>query len=292
MRLLVTLLLSLLLAGPPPAHAVDGDGKKHPPAAGGDEGKKGDDGGKKDEDDAAPPPADDDLPTEDLRAGKDEHKRYLLHGPMKDAKEPKDGYRLAVILPGGPGTSEFAPFVKNILKNALGKEWLVAQPVSVRWTEDQEIVWPTKKNPVPKMRFTTEEFVEAVVAEVQKTREIDGRYVFTLSWSSSGPAAYAIALQDRTRVTGSYVSMSVFFPDRLPSLKNGRGHPFYIEHSPDDKVCLFKYAEEARDALRKAGAEVEFSTYEGGHGWTGAVYPRLRKGFDWLERKAPKRAPR
>jgi predicted esterase len=116
------------------------------------------------------------------------------------------------------------------------------------------LVWPTRLNPVAKMEFTTEEFVAAVIADAAKKHKLDPRAVFTLSWSSSGPAAYAIALQDKTPVTGSLVAMSVFKPDSLPPLAKAKGRPFYILHSPDDKVCPFRMAEAARDELTKAGA--------------------------------------
>ncbi len=231
----------------------------------------------------APAKEDEDIPTQDLRAGKDEKKRYLLHGPRKGAKEPKDGWRLLVVLPGGDGSADFAGFVKNILRNGLTDDFLVAQPVSVKWTERQEIVWPVKLSPAPKMKFTTEEFVDAVVEDVGKGRKVDASRVFTLSWSSSGPAAYAIALREKTPVTGSFVAMSVFFPGNLPPLKNAKGRAFFIDHSPEDKVCRFALAERARDDLKRNGAAVEFSTYEGGHGWHGDVFGRMRKGFDWLE---------
>ncbi len=245
------------------------------PASAGDEDPK-----------PAPEAKEAEVPSQDLRAQKDEHRRYLLHGPLPGAKEPRWGWRLAVVLPGGSGSADFAGFVKNILRHGLGEEYVVAQPVALKWTEGQEVVWPTKLSPVPKMEFTTEEFVGSVVEEVKKGHRVDPASVFTLSWSSSGPAAYAIALQEKTPVTGSYVSMSVFFPSKLPPLKAARGRAFYIEHSPDDKVCLFKYAGEARDALKKHGAAVEFSTYPGGHGWTGGpIYPRIRKGFAWLEKQ-------
>ena len=42
--------------------------------------------------------AQDDLPTRDLKAGADERMRYLVHGPKKDAKEPKSGWRVLYVL--------------------------------------------------------------------------------------------------------------------------------------------------------------------------------------------------
>jgi predicted esterase len=235
-------------------------------------------------------PAQDDVagvPSEDLKIGGDANKRYFLIGGGKDVKAPETGFKLAVIMPGGPGTADFNPFVKRIWMNALSKEYLVAQPVAFKWAEGQEIVWPTKTNPVKGMKFSTEDFVDAVIKDVAGRYKIDPRFIFTFSWSSSGPAAYAISLQEKKAVTGSFVAMSVFKPDFLPPLKNAKGHAYFIDHARDDKTCPFRMAEKARDELGKAGAKVEFSEQEGGHGWAGGdVYGRMRKGFEWLEKNA------
>jgi hypothetical protein len=82
-----------------------------------------------------------DIPSQDLRAGKDADKRYFLVGPLKGVKEPKDGFGLLIVMPGGPGSADFHPFVKRIYKNSVPETFLVAQPVAVKWAENQEIVW-------------------------------------------------------------------------------------------------------------------------------------------------------
>jgi predicted esterase len=45
-------------------------------------------------------------------------------------------------------------------------------------------------------------------------------------------------------------------------------------------------AEQAKDLLAENGAKVRLETYEGGHGWRGAVYDDIRSGIDWLEKNA------
>jgi predicted esterase len=227
-----------------------------------------------------------DVPCEDLKAGGDKDKRYFLIGGGKGVAPPAGGFKLAIIMPGGPGTADFNPFIKRIWKNSLSKKYIVAQPVAIQWAKDQEIVWPTKISPVKGMKFSTEDYVEAVIKDVSARAKIDPRQVFTLSWSSSGPAAYALSLQEKKSVTGSFVAMSVFKPEFLPPLKNAKGHAYYIDHSPDDKICPFRMAKQAKDDLAKAGAKVEFSEQEGGHGWSGPVFDRIRKGFEWLEKNA------
>ena len=124
-----------------------------------------------------------DVPSQDRRAGGDANKRFFLIGPRKGAREPRQGFGLVVVLPGGPGGADFHRFVKLIYKQAVPDGYLVAQPVAVRWTDKQFIVWPTKEVPAAKMQFTTEEFVAAVIKEVAARHKVDPRKVFTLSWS-------------------------------------------------------------------------------------------------------------
>ena len=48
-------------------------------------------------------------------------------------------------------------------------------------------------------------------------------------------------------------------------------------------------AEKAVEMLTAAKAKVKLRTYEGGHGWKGDPYERVREGIEWLEknRSAP-----
>jgi predicted esterase len=222
-----------------------------------------------------------DVVSRDLRAGKDEHKRYFLIEPPKSAKAPTKGYGLLVVLPGGGGSADFHPFVKRIYKNAVPEGYVLAQPVAVKWTEKQQIVWPTDKNRVEGMKFSTEEFVDAVIKDVGGKYKLDPERVFTLTWSSSGPAAYAASLSSN-KITGSFIAMSVFKPNLLPPLEKAKGHTYFLYHSPDDRVCPFRMAEQAARELKKSGATVKLATYEGGHGWRGNLYGRIREGIEWL----------
>ncbi len=223
-----------------------------------------------------------DVPAQDLRAGGNARMRHFLIGPAEGAQEPPEGYRLLIVMPGGDGSEQFHPFVKRIWQNALGGEFIVAQPVAVKWTPEAEVVWPTKGSPVKGQGFSSEEFVAAVIKDVKARHRIDGRYVFTLAWSSSGPAAYQISLDPAVPVTGSLIAMSVFKPDQLPSLTRAAGHPYYLLHSPDDQVCPFRMAREAETQLRANGAKVRMQTYAGGRGWRMPVYPAIRAGVEWL----------
>jgi predicted esterase len=224
------------------------------------------------------------VPSRECTVGKDKHKQFFLIGEIEDAEPPEEGYGLLVIMPGGSGSKDFHSFVKRIYKNAVPVGYLAVQPVAVKWTESQEIIWPTRKTPVNKMKFTTEEFVLSLIKQMKKTHKIDPRRIFTLSWSSSGPAAYCISLEKKTPVTGSYVAMSVFKPDTFPSLKGAKGQAYFIEHGREDKKCLFSHAEDAVKKLEEAKAKVMLEATDHGHGWQGDMYGRIKKGILWLEK--------
>lgn len=224
------------------------------------------------------------LESQDLRAGGDEHQRYFL-SRFKQGDAPKPGYKLLLVLPGGDGGADFHGFVQRIHLNALSDEYLVAQLVAPRWTEQQaeELVWPTERNPWPKMAFSTEEFVNAVIADVEARFPLDLEHVFTLAWSSGGPAAYAYSVYEETRVTGTFVAMSIFRPEQMESLKSAKGQAYYLLHSPEDFIAM-SHPEQAQKDLSKNKAAVELATYEGGHGWHGDVYGNLRRGVRFLEK--------
>jgi len=233
-----------------------------------------------------------DVPAEECHAGDHEKMRYFLIGPRQGAEAPEDGYKLVVVMPGGSGDEAFHPFVRRLFKHSMTDEFLVAQPIAFKWRPEQQVVWPTSVHPVDGQEFSTEEFVEAVIRDVGARQPIDPRYVFTLTWSSSGPAAYAIALQEETAVTGSYILMSVYRPEWHPPVARAKGRLFAIEHSPDDQLCPFSQAQQAQRELTEAGAIVRFTTYQGGHGWHGDLYPRTAEGLAWLVEQAGAAAAR
>lgn len=219
----------------------------------------------------------------DSRAGKDPMKRYfLINSPSNP--QPADGYKLLLVMPGGDGSADFNPFVRRISKFALPPGYVIAELVAPKWSDSQfnQLVWPTHKQRFVGMKFSTEDFVEAVVADVSKKVKIDPSKVFTLSWSSGGPAAYAAALAHGS-VKGSFIAMSVFHPNELPPLFEAKGFPFYILHSPDDKLIPIAQAQAAADELKKAGATTKIVEYAGGHGWHGDVFGSIRQGVSWLE---------
>lgn len=208
--------------------------------------------------------------------------KYFLIGDT--AVSPEHGFGLVVVLPGGNGSADFLPFVTNIAAQAVPHGYLVAQPVAIEWRAGQaeRVVWPTRRNRVPGMAFTTEQYVDAVVADVAERIALHPERRLMLAWSSGGPAAYAVMAQKDSPIIGAYVAMSVFKPRELGNLRFVRGRAFRIEHSPTDFIPI-RMAEDARDKLTAAGAAVDYTTYAGGHGWHGPIWDRLSEGFAWLD---------
>ena len=150
----------------------------------------------------------DDVPSQDLKVPNQPNQRYFLIGDTK--KAPEAGFALLLVLPGGDGSAEFNPFVKNIYANSLPEGYLVAQLVAVPSDDPNQVTWPTANSKHAKQTFTTESFIANVVKDVKAKHKIDDARVFTLSWSSGGPAAYVASLTKGTPIKGSLVAMSVF----------------------------------------------------------------------------------
>jgi predicted esterase len=242
-----------------------------------------------------PPEAPDvaDVPCQDLRADGDSNKRYFLIGTADKDKAPASGYRLLIVLSGGDGSADFNPFIRRIYKNALKKDWLIAQLVAPRWDEQQanRIVWPTQRTRYPGAKFTTEQFIDAVIADVQAKTRIDPQKIFLFGWSSGGPACYAAMLREDTPVAGAFIAMSVFMPPQASTLAHAKGKAFYLLQSPDDKVTRMRFAEAARKALEPAGAIVKLQPYPGGHGWRGNVFGMISAGVEWLDKASARSSP-
>ena len=211
-----------------------------------------------------------------------ENLRYFLLGPKPDLAAAAKGFGLVLILPGGDGGEDFVPFCQEMKSGALPSNFIAAELIAPKWSRSQEIAWPTKIVKEKNMAHSTEEFVEAVIDDAQKVYRIDSRHIFTLSWSSGGPAAYTVALSSK-RVTGSFVAMSVFKPEFMPPLSQAKGRPFFLYHSPEDQVCGYIFALRAKGRLAENGATVEIKTYAGGHGWgSPSSFDDIRTGMEWL----------
>ena len=196
--------------------------------------------------------------------------RYILHGAADGPPRP-----LVLVLPGGDGSADFAPFVGTIQSAALKGEAVVAQMIA-----PGHVVWPTdgSRSRTP----STEEAMAAVINDAAGRTPIDRDAVFAVAWSSGGPAVYAAILAEDSPLAGALVAMSVFKPDQLPPLSRAAGKRVFILHSPEDRVCPIRMARDAETQLRDAGATVKFQEYAGGHGWHGDIHGTIGGAFEWL----------
>ncbi|MEL6105622.1 MAG: protein kinase [Planctomycetota bacterium] len=223
-----------------------------------------------------------DIPNKEIQIGDDANKRYFLIGDHDTP--PAGGYKLAIVMPGGDGGRGFNPFVRRIYKHTLGPSWIVAEPIAFQWTPAQQIVWPKKGDDVDGAAFTTEDFIDSILDDIKKRTKINDQHIVTLSWSSSGPAAYALALRPDSPITGSYIAMSVYKEDFYQTAAAAKDRRFVIDHSPDDGLCPFWMSEDAEKTLKENGGDVKRLSYKGGHGWRGDVYGRISEGMEWLVR--------
>ncbi len=221
-------------------------------------------------------------PDRELAAGADPKKRFFLFGPKPLDVEPEKGYGVVLVLPGGDGGEGFREWVRERYDDWVDAGWVFAQPVAPVWVPDQTPVWPTATSPLKGAAFTTEDFVAAVVDEVGTQVRIDRRRVLAVSWSSSGPACWRLLSTKASPIAGHLIAMSVFHPKELEPLSSAKGRPLFLLHSPTDDRCPIAMAERGRDAARKAGLEVEWATYEGGHGWAGDSETIARRALRWL----------
>lgn len=214
--------------------------------------------------------------------GDDDRKRWVLHPPLGDAP-PKRGLGLLVVLPGGDGSIDFAPFVGGSIRSAAGDDYLVVQMIAPPISNGQDyIVWPSQGLPDDRVDFTMEPVVLAAVEAVTKECAIDPARIWAMGWSSSGTLAYELALMPDSPFAGAFVSMSVFKPNLLSPLEGGRDKSFYIMHSPQDFIPM-NNPEAAQTSLADAGARTVLKKYEGGHGWHGNIGHQIRTALQWLE---------
>ena len=224
--------------------------------------------------------------TEDCTVGGDPMKRYfVIRHRQPPAELPKE-YGLLVVLPGGPGNADFLPFCANIIAGAgTPKDFIVAELVAPVWgkVDDSTIIWPGKAFPGKEARFTSEDFLDAVIGDVSAHDRIHDGWVFTLGWSSSGHVLYSSSFEN-PKVHGSFIAMSRFQAAWFEHPASAKGKRYYFWHSPDDAVCPYAEAGAAASFLAKLGASTVFKSYRGGHGWVPNTFyaDRIREAIEWF----------
>ncbi|MEM8874081.1 MAG: hypothetical protein AAGD32_07450 [Planctomycetota bacterium] len=213
--------------------------------------------------------------------------QYILHVPPGDA--PDDGWGVVFVLPGGDGSADFAPFVKNIAANAVPNDCLTVQLIATPLNPGDNTVWPTEfllpREP-ERQAFTVEQHIAEARAAIAAEHALDDAREFVFGWSSGGPACYALLLDEDLGIDGALIAMSVFYPGWHQPIDRVDGKALYLLHSPQDQVCRINLARNAERMLGDAGATVEFQTYNGGHGWHGDIFGNIAAGLSWLDEQA------
>lgn len=226
------------------------------------------------------------LATDDRTVDGDAKKRYIvIRHRLPPAETPKE-YALLLILPGGSGSADFLPFCANVITaQGTPKDFIVAELVAPVWgkPDNSTIVWPGKAFPVKDARFTSEDFVDAVIKDVGKLYKIHDGWVFTLGWSSSGHVLYSSSFEN-PKIRGSFIAMSRFQPAWFEHPQNAKGKRYYFWHSPDDAVCPYAESESAASFLAKLGASTVHKSYKGGHGWVPFTFyaDRINEALEWF----------
>lgn len=211
----------------------------------------------------------------------DPRKRWILHPPPGD-ELPTSGNGLLVVLPGGDGSIDFAPFVAGAIRTAAGEDCVVVQMIAPPIaTGSDAVVWPTARLTDDRVDFTMEPVVRAAVKVASIEHRIDPGRIHVMGWSSGGTAAYELAIMPDSPFTGALVAMSVFKPELLSPLDGAAGKSFYILHSPQDFIAM-RFPEAAASQLREAGARTVLVEYEGGHGWHGDIGTMIHAAIEWL----------
>ena len=224
--------------------------------------------------------------TSEHTAGADALKRYfVIRHRLAPAETPKE-YGLLLVLPGGAGGADFLPFCANIITaQGTPKDFIVAELVAPVWgkMDNSTIVWPTKGRPSKEARFTSEDFVDAVIKDVSKRYPIHDGWVFTLGWSSSGHVLYSSSFEN-PKIRGSFIAMSCFQPMWFEHPENAKGKRYYFWHSPEDNICPYAQCQSAVAFLSKFGASTLSKSYKGGHGWVPFTFyaDRIKEALEWF----------
>ncbi len=220
----------------------------------------------------------------------DAAKRYFVITHRSTPADTPKEYALLLVLPGGSGSAEFLPFCANVL-TAVGtpKDFIVAELVAPVWgkLDESSVVWPGKAFPNKEARFTSEEFVAAVIADVSKVYSIHPGWVFTLGWSSSGHVLYSCSFEN-PQIRGSFIAMSRFQPAYFEHSEQAKDKRYYLWHSPDDTICPYADAELAASYLARMGASALLKSYKGGHGWVPFTFyaDRIKEALEWFRADA------
>ncbi len=200
----------------------------------------------------------------------------------------KPTFGLIVALAGGTGNGEdLTDFWQEAIQKSLKDGYFVALPIAPKWSASQPAAWVTQQSmaQVKDARFSTEAFLDEILADVTARYPIDRSRLFLHGVAEGGMAAYACSLSAVTPFRGFYILSSTFKSALLPPLARARGRAYLIQQSREDKLAPYFQATAAEELLRKQSAVVKLLTYRGEHGYKFAEKPwdQVAQAIGWLE---------
>ena len=197
------------------------------------------------------------------------------------------GPGLLVVLEGADsGLSNASEFWMEAAQKALKGNYLIALPAPPKWSAEQNILWVTAKDrvSVKNVRFTTEQFLAAIVADVCARYPMWRDHIFLAGVAGGGLPVYAASLAPVTPFRGFYLLDASFSSAQLPPLTGAKGRKYFIQQDPASKTNPLWMAEAARRLLIQQGAFVTLSDF--GKDRTQASesnYEQIGRAIHWLE---------
>jgi len=197
----------------------------------------------------------------------------------------RDEYPTVVALHGrGADATDLLPLI-----SALGRyDLLVVAPRAPLQFPNGGYAWyETIREgvPEPQVLASNLKLLQDFINEVKAGYAVDKEKLVMLGFSQGALMSLVVSLQDTQAVRGA-VGLSGYLPVEAfrSQNKNLLGFPVFISHGIYDTLIPVRYAREARDFLRNAGADLVYREYAMGHEVTQETLIDLAA---WLEKTVP-----
>ena len=175
-------------------------------------------------------------------------------------------HRTVVMLHGRSGDEN----VMWVFASAAPKDWLLVAPRGFKQDPDGGYAWlPRKRDEWPPLEL----FDEAVAAVARLIRALPNLYdadpdhIYLMGFSQGAATAYATAMRYRGLVRG-IAGLVGFVPvdsDAAVSAAPLKGLPVFMAVGEDDRTIPLERSKACAQALRRAGALLEYHAYDTGH---------------------------
>ncbi len=188
----------------------------------------------------------------------------LIHRVQKPAGP---GPHRAVVMLHGRGGDENIMWV---FASTTPKNWLLVAPRGLKPDPDGGYSWlPRRRDEWPSLAL----FDEAVAAVARLIRALPGAHnvdpdhIYLMGFSQGAATAYATALRHPGLVRG-IAGLVGFMPvdsDAAVSAAPLKGLPVFMAVGEDDRTIPLERSQACAQALRRAGALLEYHAYDTGH---------------------------